>query len=180
MDIPVKNINLELIKEGMPGITPAIGSYLYENCLVSLDQSGHTSGTEFQVNGLRNEIYHLCWEGQITNQMTRSYTDDIETTEQGAVCISVLMAKRLTDYNVIERSWRGTGIDYWLGYESDPLMQRVARLEVSGIKTESATNTVSGRYEQKARQTELSDDTLLPAYISVVEFSSPKCLFNKR
>lgn len=104
----------------------------------------------------------------------------VDITEQGAVCISVLMAKQLTDYTIIERSWRGTGIDYRLGYESDPLMQRVARLEISGIKTESATNTMSARYEQKVKQTELSDNTNLPAYISIIEFSIPKCLFNKR
>lgn len=176
----MQELYIETIKEGMPGITPAIGNYLYENCLVSLNQSGHTSGTELHLDGLREETCQLYWDGQITDQMTRSYTDDTETTEQGAVCISVLMAKRLTDYTVIERSWRGTGIDYWLGYESDPLMQRIARLEISGIKTESATNTVSARYFQKSKQTELSDNTKLPAYISIVEFSTPKCLFNKR
>lgn len=179
MDFPIYKLDIETIKEGMPGITPVIGNYLYENCLVSLNLSGHASGTEMHVGGLRDETYQLHWEGQMTDQITRSYKDDIETTEQGAVCISVLMAKRLTDYTVIERSWRGTGIDYWLGYDFDPLMQRVARLEISGIKTESATNTVSARYEQKVKQTELSDNTNLPAYISIVEFSNPKCLFNK-
>lgn len=163
----------------MPGITPAIGNYLYENCLVRLNLSGHVSGTELHISGIRDESCHLYWEGQITDQMTRSYKDDIEITEQGAVCLSVLLAERLTDYTIIERSWRGTGIDYWLGYDSGPLMQRVARLEISGIKTESATNTITSRYEQKVRQTELSDYTRLPAYISIVEFSKLKCLFNK-
>lgn len=180
MDSQIKKLDIETIKKGMPGITPVIGNYLYENCLVSLNLSGHTSGTEMYVSGLREETCQLNWEEQITDQMTRSYKDDTETTEQGAVCISVLIAKRLTDYTVIERSWRGTGIDYWLGYESDSLMQRVARLEISGIKTESDTNTVSIRYGQKAKQTVLSDNTNLPAYISIVEFSNPKCLFNKR
>ncbi len=180
MDTQAKMINLETIKDGLPGITPAIGNYLYENCLIGLNQSGHANGTELYVDGLRKETCHLYWEGQLTDQMLRSYKEDTETIEQGAVCISVLMAKRLTDYTVIERSWRGTGIDYWLGYESDPLMQRVARLEISGIKTESVTNTVSARYEQKVRQTDLSDNTQLPAYISIVEFSNPKCLFNKK
>lgn len=180
MVYPIHKLDIETIKEGMPGITPAIGNYLYENCIVSLNLAGHASGVELHVNGLCEAIYQLYWEGQLTDQMTRSYKDDIEFTEQGAVCISVLMAKRLTDYTIIERSWRGTGIDYWLGYEDDPLMQRIARLEISGIKTESATNTSSARYEQKVKQTELSDNTNIPAYISIVEFSTPKCLFNKR
>lgn len=173
-------INLEKIKEGMQGITPAIGNYLYENCLVSLSRAGHTDGVGLYVSGLSEGIFRLHWEGQVTDQMNRSYKDEQETTEQGAVCISVLMAKWLTDYTVIERSWRGTGIDYWLGYVDDPLLQRVARLEISGIKIETAKNTVSARYEQKIKQTEQSDDTHLPAYISIVEFSNPKNLFNSK
>lgn len=175
-----QSINLEEIKNGMPGITPVIGNYLYENCLVSLHNAGHSDGVELQLKGMQDEICKLHWTGELSDQMLRSYRDDLETTEQGAVCISVLMAKKVTKYTIIERSWRGTGIDYWLGYEEDPLLQRAARLEISGIKTESITNTISARYEQKAKQAEKSDETNIPAYISIVEFSNPKCLFNKK
>lgn len=175
-----QKLNIEIIKDGMPGITPVIGSYLYENCLVCLLKAGHSDGVAMQVKGLRNEAYNIHWQGGMTDQMARSYQDDVETTEQGAVCLSVLMAKSLTDYTIVERSWRGTGIDYWLGYEDDPFLQRAARLEISGIRTESATNTIGVRYEQKSKQTEQSDNEKLPAYISIVEFSTPKCLFNIR
>ncbi len=96
----------------MHGITPAIGNYLYENCLVSLHRTGHTNGVALHVSGLQEETYYLNWDSEVTDQMTRSYPDDIETTEHGAVAISVLMAKELTDYTIVERSWRGTGIDY--------------------------------------------------------------------
>ena len=174
------HVKIDAIKEGMPGITPAIGNYLYENCIVSLHRANHTDGVTLKVSGLVEDTCSLNWKEMVTDQMLRSYKDEIETTEQGAVCISVLMAKLLTEYTIVERSWHGTGIDYWLGYEEDPLFQRVARLEISGIKTESATNTVAARYDQKVRQSEQSDDTLLPAYISIVEFSNPKILFNKK
>lgn len=173
-------INIDTIKEGMPGITPIIGNYMYENCLMCLHRAGHVVEVGLQVKGLIEDVFELHWTDEITEQLYRSYPDDLETTEQGAVCISVLMAKHLTDYTVIERSWRGTGIDYWLGYENAPLLERAARLEISGIKTETATNTMNARYEQKLKQTGLSDDFNLPAYISIVEFSNPKCLFNKK
>lgn len=162
----------------MPGITPTIGCYLCENCLVCMDKSNHTSGTDFNIAGLHEETFQLCWSGEVTDQISRSYQDEIEATEQGAACISILLAKKLTEYTIIERSWRGTGIDYWLGYENEPIFQRAARLEISGIKTETATNTIQARFEQKVKQTSLTDDTNLPAYISIVEFSNPKCLFN--
>lgn len=175
-----QELKIDIIKQGMPGITPTIGNYLYENCLMCLERAGHSDGVHIHISGLREEQCKLHWEDVVTEQMERSYPDDVETTEQGAVCISVLMAKYLTDYTIIERSWRGTGIDYWLGYGDDPLLQRCARLEISGIKAESVTNSVIARYEQKSRQTEQSDDTNLPAYISIVEFSNPKCLFNTK
>lgn len=174
------HVKIKDIREGMPGITPTIGNYLYENCLMSLHRANHTDGVTLKISGLVEDTCSLNWEEKVTDQMLRSYKDDNETTEQGAVCLSVLMANRLTEYTIVERSWRGTGIDYWLGYKDDPLFQRVARLEISGIKTESATNTVIARYEQKVKQSMQSDDTLLPSYISIVEFSNPKILFNKK
>lgn len=176
----LQQLELETIQQGMPGLTPVIGKYLYENCLVCLNKASHTDGIALQLMGLQEGTCSLHWQGQLTDQILRSYQDDLETTEQGAVCLSILVTKSLTDYTVIERSWRGTGIDYWLGYSDDPLFQRAARLEISGIKTETSTNTVVSRYIQKAEQASQSDQTQLPAYISIVEFGTPKCLFNKK
>lgn len=174
------NINISDIAKGMPGITPVIGNYLYENCVVALHKSGHEDGVDLQVSGLVEDTYQLRWDTQVTEQMLRSYRDDTETTEQGAVCISILTAIRLTDYTVVERSWHGTGIDYWLGYKDDPLFRRTARLEISGIKVETTRNTIIDRYEQKAKQVEQSDVTNLPAYISIVEFGKPKILYDMK
>lgn len=176
----MQQLELETIQQGMPGLTPVIGKYLYENCLVCLNRANHTDGIPLRLLGLQEGTCNLRWQGQLTDQLQRSYQDDLETTEQGAVCLSILLTKYLTDYTIVERSWRGTGIDYWLGYSDDPLFQRAARLEISGIKIETSANTVFSRYGQKANQVSQSDQTELPAYISVVEFGTPKCLFNKK
>ena len=52
------------------------------------------------------------------------------------------------------------------------------RLEVSGIMRETEGNTLATRFQQKAAQTDRSDATRLPAYVSVVEFSTPKAKFD--
>ena len=65
-----------------------------------------------------------------------------------------------------------------LGDGQDPLFTPKARLEVSGIMRETDGNTAELRYRQKTAQTAKSDDMLLPAYISVVEFSTPKAIFD--
>ena len=55
-----------------------------------------------------------------------------------------------------------------------------ARLEVSGIAQETENNTIGNRFSKKVQQVSASDTTNVPAYISIVEFSSPKALFNKK
>ena len=112
--------------------------------------------------------------------MDRTYADHSANTERAAVCVSVLLAKKLTDYTVILRSRRGTGIDYFLGNADDTLFQPKSRLEISGIEKEDGTNTTARRFREKATQAKLSDNGNLPAYISIIEFSHPKALFNDK
>ena len=97
---------------------------------------------------------------------------------RAAVAVSVMLALRQTDYTVIERSRKGTGFDYMLGDRQDLLFTPKARLEVSGIMRETDGNTAGLRFLQKAAQTAKSDDTRLPAYVAVVEFSAPKAIFD--
>jgi hypothetical protein len=79
----------------------------------------------------------------------------------------------------------GTGFDYWLGYDEshskyDPINFLLARLEISGIKSETESNNVDRRVKEKKKQTNPSDYLKLPAYISVTEFSEPKSYFGKK
>ena len=66
--------------------------------------------------------------------------------------------------------------DYWLGDRDSLLFQKKARLEVSGI-FKGDDSVIRKRYALKNEQTSKSDSLLLPAYISIVEFGTPKVLF---
>ena len=80
----------------------------------------------------------------------------------------------------MRRSRKGTGFDYWLGSGSDTLgFQDTARLEVSGIRQGNAL-AVRTRIREKLRRTDRSDDTLLPAYVIVVEFGTPLAEFAEK
>jgi len=90
-----------------------------------------------------------------------------------------MLSTTLTPYTIIERSRKGTGFDYWLGDKDSVLFQKRARLEVSGIlKGDDAA--LKRRYAAKTEQTQQSDELHIPAFISIVEFSNPKAIFNKR
>ncbi len=52
------------------------------------------------------------------------------------------------------------------------LFQNKARLEISGIR-HGNQNSVKTRVREKLKQTEISDETELPAYVVVVEFGLP-------
>ncbi len=172
-----ETLNIKDLTTGLPGVTPTLGAGMYEGCLVSLTRNGHSSPIQSVMNINGNEVtYDITWSDHCTSQMDRSWQDQEVATEQGAICISILLALKNTDYTIIERSRKGTGIDYWLGKKDETLFQRAGRLEVSGIFQGSAKD-VANRVEKKKKQSEQSDNTSLPVYISVVEFSSPTATF---
>lgn len=170
-------IVLNDILKGMPGITPIEGADLQENCVVMLHRSNHKSPTNLLLSGMTDDKVNVIWTDDFNLQKDRTHSDRQVNTERSAVCISVLLAKRLTDYSVIMRSRRGTGFDYLLGTDEN-IFNPKARLEISGIEKESSSNTIQYRFKQKVEQVSPSDNTGLPAYISVVEFNTPKAIFN--
>lgn len=110
-----------------------------------------------------------------------TYADLQEASEYGAYALALTVAVKLTGIPYIERSAKGTGVDYWLSQRIDEhgLFQRAARLEVSGI-LEGDETAISARLNKKLRQTERSDETLLPAYVAIIEFALPNMRFVKR
>lgn len=101
-----------------------------------------------------------------------------ELTFRFVTKVSALLAFETTEYTIVERSSKGTGFDYMLGDKNDTLFIPKARLEISGIKTETESNSIEKRFKQKALQTDISDKSGLPAYISIIEFSTPKAVFD--
>ena len=171
-------LDLNDLSNGLPAISPAWGAALAEVAGVCLESQGHAPSIQLYLYGYRNNVYKLAWP-MITDQSRRTWNDLQEATEYGATAIAVLLAKREIGYDVVERSVKGTGIDYWMGDESDgPPFQHKTRLEISGIlkatgdSEDAVKREVSARVREKLKQTDRSGDTL-PAYAIVVEFGSP-------
>ena len=115
----------------------------------------------------------------ITDQLRSTHSDAQDATEWGACGLAILIICDLTPYTIVERAWKGGGFDYWLGNKDDPLFQKRARLEVSGILDgdKSAINT---RIKLKLSQSDASDNTETPAYAIVVEFGKPTARIEKK
>ena len=175
----MQSIHLDRLKEGFPAISKNTGAYLAEAGAYCLKAQGHASGVRLDMAGNFDTPLRVVWTDMLDDQVFRTWADSQEATEFGAVAIASMLIHTLTDYTFIERSFKGTGFDYWLGkgeYNENllPFEQRKARLEVSGIWRESPRNTVLARMELKKRQISKSDSGKFPALIIVVEFGTPK------
>ena len=103
--------------------------------------------------------------------MRNAHHDNQEATEFGACAIAALVLRDLMGLTVLRRSKKGTGFDYWLAPETNPLFRNASRLEVSGIRR-GGEREIRARIRAKERQIAHSA-TSLPVYIAVVEFGAP-------
>ena len=132
-----------------------------------------------QVSGELAGHAVIEWE-PTTGQARRCWNDDEVATEHGAYGIATLLVQQVADLQVVERSKKGTGFDYWLGSaaEEESLFQNRALLEVSGIRN-ATESRLAERVGKKLKQTERSDG-VLPALVVVVEFGEPQSRIAKR
>jgi len=122
----------------------------------------------------------LNWSDAIQDDES-TWADSQEATEYGGYGVAIVVALPLTGTDRVERSAKGTGIDYWMGgvTEGRGIFQHTARLEVSAI-LRGDDSKIRIRLNEKLIQTERSEHTGLPAYVVIVEFSRPEARFVKR
>jgi hypothetical protein len=172
--------SFESLRKGELGLSPTYGSFLAEAASYCLKLKKHLSPVFLHVSGIEQRRADLQWN-DAGESFDTTYADLQEATEYGAYGLALAVAVTLTDIPYIERSAKGTGIDYWLSHGVDErgIFQRAARLEVSGI-LEGDDGTISARLNKKLAQTKRSDNTSLPAYVAIVEFGFPKMRLVKR
>ncbi len=168
----------DLGKGDIPAISPAMGASLAEAGGVCLESQGHTQGVRLIVRGYSDNTYTLVWS-PITEQSRRSWNDPENATEYGALGIGILIAKAEIGYEVIRRSWKGTGFDYWIGLASDEGFVNKAGLEISGIR-DGDEHIIRARVREKLQQTDRSDHLKLEIYVIVVEFGRPLAEVHKK
>ena len=169
---------LEGLFSDLPGITKPLAGSCYEAILICLEHHNHQSGVKCDLNNLDEKIYTLeiTWTGQTSEQTRRAWGEPRNAVEDGAVGVAYLTVPQFTEYSVIERANIGNGLDYWLGYKEDVARSQFlpkARLEVSGILEQRYSSAIQQRVKEKLEQTKRSDNTELPAYVVVAEFSRP-------
>lgn len=172
-------LDVEKIAEGFHGLTPILGSYLLESYLVTMKRRNHRSGVILTVPGKKKVKFKLVWTRRVTKQMERSYRDQGIATEHAAECLGILVAKELTGFEVIERSVKKTGFDYWLGAKKRNVFQNMAKLECAG-RFDVSGAPLRAIYKDKIEQMRQSKHLPIPGYAAVTGFADPILHFGKR
>jgi hypothetical protein len=171
-------LKLGRLGKGYPCISKASGARLASAAAICLEERNHEVGVLVCVRGHCEITFSLHWP-KTTDQLQREWADPQESTECGAVAISILLVDKITEYHVVERAYKTTGIDYWLGKKDGFLLQKAARLEVSGIRNGNEKQ-VESRVKAKLKQSEQSIGTGLPIVVVVVEFGEPSAFLVMR
>ena len=176
----VLSLSFDALKAGSLGISAVYGSFLAEAASHCLQSNDHLNPVIINVTG------DICTPGslkwcELIERDRGSWADSDEAAEYGGYGVAILIALPLTCKDRVERSAKGTGIDYWIGEGEGQrgIFQRAARLEASGIFKGNKTR-IAGRLAEKLTQTRRSDETGLPAYVVIVEFGSPEARVVKR
>jgi len=175
----METLNISELNNGLPTITPVYGQGIAEAAAFCLQKNSHKS-TECVLNCIKTlkndkEDFLLVWD-ELDPRVESTYGDFDEATEYGAMGLAVLLSIKLTKYTTVERSMKGTGIDFWIGDKDSNMFQKKARLEISGLfhGTESQFNS---RIKQKFKQTNISDSSGFDCFVSVIEFGKPIASF---
>ena len=142
----MRTIHLNTLKEGIPGITVAIGAFLAEAAAYCLEIQGHKSGVILHVTGDYEAKFSLKWSENIDDSVKKAWADEKEATEYGATAIALLLIDELTDFVISKRLRQGERADYFLQKKEHlNILSSQAILEVSGIFEEKKGNTINMR-----------------------------------
>lgn len=166
---PPDEIDLRQLAKGTDHLSPAVCGQLVEAAVCCLAHQGHDNGAHMEVNG--SAVVVRC--GDLDPRANASHADRQDATEDGAVAIAIALIRAGTDLDVVQRSWKGTGFDYFLtsGTGNAPF-EGSACLEVSGILAEDDLS-MRRRVAAKVKQVDAGDGAL-PGYVAVVGFSLPR------
>lgn len=159
----------------MPAVSVAAGEFYAQAAAVCLEVGKHKPGASLTVKQPAERKYCLTWQ-PADDQMRRTHNDHQDATKHGAYAVAFVLARELTEFQVVLQSRKGTGFDFWLGKDDPDLFH--ARLEVSGI-LQGDDQIIKQRVKEKKQQPAPSNKTKLPAYACVVEFSRPEAHFVK-
>ncbi|MCB0221004.1 MAG: hypothetical protein KDH09_15005 [Chrysiogenetes bacterium] len=163
-------IDLVALSAGFSGFSQGVATNAAEAASVCLEAVGHANPCRFKVAGYVSKqvsVHRL----DLDHSIRRAHADMQEATEDGATAIAIGAVREFTAHTGVERSYKGTGFDYWLGDESDTaLFDRKGKLEISGTLRGDLAE-IQKRVQQKKSQVKKGNIRNTPGWVVVVGFA---------
>ena len=83
----MRKINLNQLKQGIPGITVAYGEFLWETLAYCLVKMGHESSVYLKVLGNKEVKIELTWSGKLNKEVAATYNDELDLAEYAATAL---------------------------------------------------------------------------------------------
>jgi hypothetical protein len=176
----MKNIYIEILYERLKNIlSDNFIGVMVECCALRLTLQNHDSPVDFKPfkdsRNLLIEPFKLGWFTVITPSLAASYREENRITDYAAMCMALILSSNFIDFDDVEVSRQGEGVDFWFSQKGKT--GAIGRIEVSGISAATTTNSVKNRLKMKLTQTNQSDNSGVPVYIAIIEFSQPEALY---
>ena len=121
MSSEVRRLELDQLRKGYPCLMPESGARLACAGAVCLEERKHNRGVTLAVSGDFEASFRLGWP-RTSPRLRSEWSDPQEATEDGACGVAILLVDVLTEYHIVQRSWKLTGFDYWLGPKKRALL----------------------------------------------------------
>ena len=148
----MKNIYIEILHEKLKkSLSDNFTGVMIECCALRLTLQGYDSAVDFKPfkdsRNLLIEPFKLGWLTEITPSLAASYRDENKITDNAAMCIALILSLNLIDFDDVEVSRQGEGVDFWFSQKGKT--GAIARVEVSGINAATMTNSVKNRLKNE-------------------------------
>ncbi len=166
------------LDEKVPALTSSFAGLMQEAVVMCMSEYQHLSGVSCDVRDLKEVLTRtqIVWAIELTDNIVRAFGSATAAAELAGEGIAILAILTMTSYTIIERSIKGTGVDFWLGDEAnttEDVIQREARMEVKGRTRIEFDKDIRSAVRKGVRQTERSAASKLPACVILTEFSRP-------
>lgn len=137
--------------------------------------SNSSAEMEFLIDGHSKRV-KLSWDSGFSKAAMK---EDKDIANHGGVAIAWFVMSAVLDYNYVEQTEIGDGVDYrFMKSEPDEddlnFLNHHQFVEVSGILEESKTNTLERRIREKHDQIKRGGKRDEPSSVIVTLFSGPK------
>jgi hypothetical protein len=164
----------------MPGITPDYASVISACAGICLKHHDHETFVTLKLEGSRQANVAMTWREPVAAEIAcYGQASDPDVIRWAAECVAIRVIAHVLGLHVVEKSWRGTGFDFWLvhSHVSQWTWSDLVRLEVSGILED---NEVELRRRLREKLAQMAPTDPIMGYAAIVMFGALKVNVTER